>query len=74
MFDNLPLVTSEDKLVLVTCMEKLSDVDRQIVMLHSVSGFKHREIAELLSLPLSTVISKYHRALKKLKVLLMEGN
>jgi RNA polymerase sigma-70 factor (ECF subfamily) len=36
-------------------------------MLHAVAGFKHREIAGILELPLSTVLSKYNRALKKLK-------
>lgn len=38
-----------------------------------VTGLKHREIAQLLELPLATVLSKYHRALKKLKAQL-EGD
>ena len=63
-------VTPEDRLVLAACMEQLSDEERQIVTLHALSGFKHREIAALLELPLPTVLSKYHRALKKLKQLL----
>ena len=58
---------AEDRLVLSACMQKLSDEERQIVVLHAVSGMKHREIAEALALPLPTVLSKYHRALKKLK-------
>ena len=33
---------------------------------------KHREIAELLEKPLSTVLNKYRRALKKLESLLGE--
>ena len=48
-------------------MEALNDDERQIIMLHAVCGFKHREIAELLNKPLSTVLSKYRRGLKKLK-------
>ncbi|MBE6917380.1 MAG: RNA polymerase sigma factor [Ruminococcaceae bacterium] len=60
-------VSTDDKLVIEACMNVLSDEERQIVVLHAVSGFKHREIARMLSLPLSTVISKYHRALKKMK-------
>ena len=48
-------------------MEALSDEERQIVALHALSGFRHREIAEVLELPLATVLSKYHRALKKLR-------
>ena len=59
-------LTMEDKNVLSACMEQLSDQEQQIVTLHAVSGFKHREIAELLELPLSTVLSKYHRAIKRL--------
>lgn len=60
-------MTAEDRLVLTACMERLSDEERQIVTLHAVSGFKHREIAALLELPLPTVLSKYSRAIKKLK-------
>ena len=60
-------LTMEDKNVLSACMETLSDQERQIITLHAVSGLKHREIAELLKLPLNTVLSKYHRAIKRLK-------
>ncbi|MCR4963897.1 MAG: RNA polymerase sigma factor [Firmicutes bacterium] len=60
-------LTMEEKCVLSACLEKLSAQERQIVTLFAVSGFKHREIATLLELPLSTVLSKYHRAIKRLK-------
>ena len=63
-------ISVEDRVVLTTCMRHLSDEERQIVLLYAVAGFKHREIAHLLQLPLATVLSKYHRALKKLKILL----
>ncbi len=45
----------------------LDDEEREIVMLHAAAGFKNREIADLLGLKLSTVLSKYHRAIKKLE-------
>ena len=61
------MLTMEDRSILVTCMEQLSDEERQIVMLHAAVGFKHREIARIMELPLSTVLSKYARALKRLK-------
>jgi RNA polymerase sigma factor (sigma-70 family) len=48
-FEKLPTATTEDKLVLTTCMEKLSDEERQIIMLYAVAGFKHKEIADILS-------------------------
>lgn len=60
-------VTPEDRMVIEQVMGRLSDEERQIVVLHVLSGFKHREIAELMDLPLATVLSKYHRALKKMK-------
>lgn len=63
-------VSTEEKLLLRQCLEKLSDSDRQIVVLHAVSGLKHREIASVMSLPLSTVLSKYSRAIKKLQELM----
>ncbi len=68
-----PGVTAEDRAVLQTALESLTDRERQIVLLHAASGLKHREIGQLLDLPLATVLSKYHRALKKLRVLL-EGD
>lgn len=60
-------LSADDKVVLSACMERLSDEERQIVVLHAVAGFRHREIAGLLELPLSTVLSKYHRAIQKLR-------
>ena len=48
-------------------LEKLSEEERQIVLFHLVAELKHKEIAELLELKLSTTLSKYHRALKKIR-------
>ena len=59
--------TQDDALALREAMTVLSEEERQIVLLHAVSGMKHRELSELLELPLSTVLSKYARALAKLK-------
>ena len=60
-------VTPEDRILLRACMNHLSDEERQILVLHAVAGFKHREIAELTGLSLTAVLSKYSRGLKKLK-------
>ena len=51
----------------------LGEEERRIILLHAVTGLKHREIAALLELPLSTVLSKYNRALKKMRAYL-EGD
>lgn len=71
-FDGNESMTPEDKLVLQACMKLLSDEERQIILLHAVAGWKHREIAEWMSLSLSAVLSKYNRALKKLKAYMKE--
>ena len=55
-----------DRMVLEQAMRILDSAERQIVILHALSGMKHREIAELLELPVGTVLSKYNRSLKKL--------
>ena len=53
---------------------ELPEEDRQIVVLHAVTGLKHREIAQLMGLPLATVLSKYARAMKKLRKTIAERN
>ncbi len=68
--DKMSAVTAEDKIIISECLNTLSDSERQIIVLHAVAGMKHREIAELTGLPVSTVLSKYSRALKKLKKIL----
>ncbi|MBR5497118.1 MAG: RNA polymerase sigma factor [Clostridia bacterium] len=57
----------EKRLLLEKIFEILTDDEKQIVVLHCVSGLKYREISDILSCPLNTVISKYHRAIKKLR-------
>lgn len=63
---------SVDKLTLQAALTVLGEEERQIVMLHGLAGLKHREIAGLLQLPLSTVLNKYRRALSKLKSAMKE--
>lgn len=50
--------------------EDPSDDEQQIVMLHAVAGVKHREIAAILDMPTATVLSKYSRAIKKLRTVM----
>ena len=56
-----------DRLVLREALAILGAEDRQIVVLHALTGMKHREIAELLEMPVGTVLSKYNRALKRMR-------
>jgi RNA polymerase sigma factor (sigma-70 family) len=68
--DERSVVTAEDKIIISECLNTLSGSERQIIILHAVAGMKHREIAKITELPVSTVLSKYSRALKKLKKIL----
>jgi RNA polymerase sigma-70 factor (ECF subfamily) len=65
-----PDVSPEDRQVLQDALARLEAEERRIILLHAVAGLKHRETAQLLELPLSTVLSKYHRGLKKLRALM----
>ena len=62
----------EDKQMLRAALEKLSPEEFQIVTLHAVSGFEHREIGRMLGVPDATVRTRYRRALMKLRAFLEE--
>lgn len=66
------LENAADAMVLRAALEILKEDERQIVLLHASAGMKHREIASSLQMPLATVLSKYNRAMKKLKEYLRE--
>lgn len=55
----------DQRILLQNALAALGAEERRIVLLHAAAGLKHREIASLLELPLPTVLSKYHRAIKK---------
>lgn len=62
--------TLEDKLqspVIATMSKVLTEDELQLVTLHLISGFKHREIAEMCNKPLGTVLWAYRNALNKVK-------
>jgi RNA polymerase sigma-70 factor (ECF subfamily) len=58
---------SELRAVLRRALGGLSDVQRDIVLLHDLEGWKHREIAERLGLPSGTVRSHLHFARRALR-------
>ena len=51
-------------------LEDLTPVQREVVLLHDLEGWKHREIAEQLGLPSGTVRSHLHFARKALRRIL----
>lgn len=59
--------TNELRSLLEKALAEIPEVQRQIVLLHDLEGWKHREIAERLDLPSGTVRSHLHFARKALR-------
>lgn len=61
---------AEERLLIRSCLDKLDEDERAIVVMHAVGGMRHREIASERKIPLNTTLSKYKRALVKLRKVL----
>ena len=61
-----------ERIVLEAAVNKLDEDERTILLLHAVAGFKNREIADLLDMPINTVLSKYNRTIRKMQKYLEE--
>lgn len=64
----------EDRIFLQALLKAIPSDELEIITMYITLGMKHREIAEQLDLPLGTVLSKYNRALKKLRKIGQEAN
>ena len=64
--------TSELRGILQRAIAALPEVQQEVVLLHDLEGWKHREIAERLGIPSGTVRSHLHFARKALKEALTE--
>ncbi|QWW20324.1 sigma-70 family RNA polymerase sigma factor [Schaalia sp. 19OD2882] len=53
-------------------LESLSEDHRLVVLLADVEGLKYREVAEMLDVPIGTVMSRLHRARKALREVLAD--
>jgi RNA polymerase sigma factor (sigma-70 family) len=58
----------------VRAMESLSEDHRQILLLVGLEGLSYREIAELLEVPIGTVMSRLARARERLRIALEGGD
>ena len=73
--DEIEFITKpnhDDKILVEYLLNNLTTEERNIIILHAMNGFKFYEIAKILDLKLTTTLSKYHRAIKKLKELIKE--
>jgi RNA polymerase sigma-70 factor (ECF subfamily) len=61
------LLRHEDQQSVVDALESLPAQYREIILLSEIEEFSYREIAEILSLPIGTVMSRLHRAKNALR-------
>jgi RNA polymerase sigma-70 factor, ECF subfamily len=54
-------------------LDSLSENHRAIIILSDIEGLQYREIAEVLGIPMGTVMSRLHHARKKLREILGPG-
>ncbi|MGM9969210.1 MAG: RNA polymerase sigma factor [Anaeroplasma sp.] len=59
--------TKWDTTIFLIMQHTLNEDEYQIVIRYVLMGYKHKEIANELHIPLGTVLSKYQTALKKLR-------
>ena len=62
----------DSRVLLEKALKILSRKEKTVLILHAVSGYKHKEIANILNLPLGTVLYEYSEAIKKLKAEILE--
>jgi RNA polymerase sigma-70 factor (ECF subfamily) len=61
---------SERRAQIEKALAKLSDDHRRIVVLSDIEGLSYKEIADVLDIPMGTVMSRLHNARKRLKAAL----
>jgi len=61
----------EHRLEILQALDRLPEDHRAVLMLGAVEGFTCREIAEILSLPIGTVMSRLSRARQSLRAILL---
>ena len=69
-FDQTPFASENKDLqipIFKIAKQVLSEDEMTIILLYTVSGYKHREIAEIMEKPLGTILWSYRNALEKLK-------
>ncbi|OPZ94966.1 MAG: ECF RNA polymerase sigma factor SigH [Firmicutes bacterium ADurb.Bin419] len=67
--NNTTSLLIDSKINAMEMLSVLSEDQREIVILHAISGLKHKEIAKLLDIPLGTVCWKYNESIKILRKL-----
>jgi RNA polymerase sigma-70 factor (ECF subfamily) len=67
---DVELLQREERAGVRAALDKLSEVQREVVRMRIYEGKKFREIAEALGIPLATVLTRMQSSIQKLKPLL----
>lgn len=67
-----PLLAAEASGRLAQALDKLDDMTREAILLRHFGELSFREIAEICSCPIGTVLARVHRGLKQLRSLMGE--
>lgn len=65
---------TELRVLVATAIERLPDREREVLVLKEFEGLRYREIAELLGIPIGTVMSRLYAARRELAASLVEGH
>ena len=57
---------------IVEAVEALPETLRMVVYYADVVGYRYREIAEIMDIPIGTVMSRLHHARRRLRILLAD--
>lgn len=66
-------IEKEDMPIFKIARQHLNEFEMQVLILYSVYGYKHREIASILNKPLGSVLWTYNNSIKKLQKILKKG-
>lgn len=61
---------AEERRLIGKALDALSPDHRTVIMLNDIEGLTYREVAEVLRIPMGTVMSRLHNARKRLRALL----
>jgi RNA polymerase sigma-70 factor (ECF subfamily) len=62
--------TSQDRARIMQALATLSEQHRHIIMLSDIEGLSYKEIADVLEIPMGTVMSRLHNARRRLRTAL----
>lgn len=68
------LAKKETTAHIITCLERLNQEQKEIIVLRDVHGFSYEEISEILNCSIGTVKSRINRSRLRLREILMEQN